>query len=698
MKKNVTKKNIFAVLLLLLCILISGCQGKSTETESPETKIQETGTTSAETTETVRNTSDTPAKTKTPEQIQSDLLKRLYRTDGENEGAYVLPIDLDEGEYVLRMECFREKLLVLSGGKGLNVRLFNLDTGRMINHIKYDVGYEDLGEGGFLEDGSLWIFVPARETIYYMDQNLQEMDCVKMDVLYRSLWYSDYGKDILWTLNYEEGMLHYYQIETRYSGEYNMEELLGEKADSEGVWWNLDKVGSGFAWLTVTTDCHQQDRYRFSVLTKQMDEDALANISAMSCSESGSYYHFRDKYRVVDFSSPENVITLEGISEKEQFITYCQQYLFSGIDNKLNIYDLNRRFCYMGYQMDISEGEGNLWNYISAAAARPDTRQVLFSVSTAWETKIVLCDLEMIKNMHKISVIRFSEEDIRAKVEEIDRRIEREYGIRMITLEEAWERNDWSGYTLWDNVHILDELDAAETFKDFLDGMPPGMVAEMLEAREGKVEVCFSGTISGDESEGNLSYAGAYVTSGVDDRGGESSFYTRMAADISLKDVLQTNFSHEWFHMMEERIWDYEAGRNELLYDWGEQWNSISPEDAYFYEYNESLAFDEERGIDVYVGEEDMKDVYFIDAYSRTFPTEDRARIFENLYMAGMNGELPRCFESEHIRRKAVYLCQLIRCCYPSADTAEKNIWEQGLCSEDWNLILENRDRRLKQF
>lgn len=705
------------VLLVLLCLGISGCQ--RAEADSAVGDGMEAGTGSGLVSGLPERPSGTPqTETKTQEQIQSELLKRLYKADGTNKGAYLLPVELGESSYIIRMECFQNKLLILMGGSGLDVQLFDLDQGKIINSINYDVGYEDMGEGGFLEDGSIWIFVPARETLYYLSLELEMIDSVELDVLYRSAWYSDYDEDILWTMDYEKEMLYYYMVKTQEEKEYSLQALLEEQKDSEGSWWSLDKAGGGFAYLTVTTDFHRLDRYRFSALTRQLTSDLLANTSAMSGGESGSFYQFHDKYRIIDFSEPNQVIGLEGINEKEQLIFYQDQYLFSGVENKLYIYDCSRGLCYTGYEGDLPEEEGELWNYVTTAAARPDTRQILFSIMSPQEQKIILCDLEMFTEPRRAAVTRSDVEQVRTQYDKNNQYIEQEYEIQMLTLEEAWEKDDMSGYILWDNVGILDLLDASEMLKEFLDELPSGMVYEMLESRGGDVEICFSGTISGDESSGNLSYAGAYVTTCFYDDNGESAFFTRMAADVSLKSMLQTNFAHEWFHLLEDHIWDCEMetcwsgeetegealspggkARKELLENWENQWIGISPEDGYFYEYNESLAYDEEKGIYVYVNEADVDDVYFIDAYSRTFPKEDRARIFEHLYMAGLTGEeFPWGFESVHIRQKAVYLCQLLRSCYPSVDTPEKNIWEQGLCSEDWNLILENRDQRLKQF
>ncbi|MGN0293915.1 MAG: hypothetical protein ACI4D3_07930, partial [Lachnospiraceae bacterium] len=543
--------------------------------------------------------------------------------------------------------------------------------------------------GGFLEDGTIWLFVPARQKLYYLDQELEETDSVDMDALYRDSWYSDYQEDILWTQDYEGKQLHFYRIGKKSGGQYDMKELLGDYDENAGCWWSLDKAGGGFAYLTVTTDFHKLSRYRISAASGQHERDELVSTSAMSCGEGGSFYQFHDKYRIVDYSRPDSVMILDGINEKEQLISYRQQYLFGCYDNMLKVYDCRKGLCYTAYEMTADPEEESLWNDISTVSVRSGTKQVLFSMMTEESQSIVLCDLNQAAEPEMVDISRLSPTEVRADVEHNKQAIEQEHGVSMITLEEAVVNNDMSGYTLWDNIGVLDELDASEILLEFMDELPTGMIDEMQAGKENPVEICFCGTISGDTGAGNLDYAGAYVTFGVYEINGEPVWFTRMVFDISLKDALRTNFAHEWFHLLEDRIWET------VQDDWESRWTAMSPENAYFYEYNEFLAFDEDRGIDVYVSEPDMEDVYFIDGYSRTFPKEDRARIFENLYMAGSGTELPACFESSHIRQKAVYLCELIRRCYPSADTVGKNIWEQGLGEADWEQIREDWLERL---
>ena len=68
---------------------------------------------------------------------------------------------------------------------------------------------------------------------------------------------------------------------------------------------------------------------------------------------------------------------------------------------------------------------------------------------------------------------------------------------------------------------------------------------------------------------------------------------------------------------------------------------------------------------------------FVIDAYSRTFPLEDRARIFETLFLAGEDA--PDLLSSPHLLRKAQYLCAILRERYESLRDAPPLYWERHI-------------------
>ena len=62
-----------------------------------------------------------------------------------------------------------------------------------------------------------------------------------------------------------------------------------------------------------------------------------------------------------------------------------------------------------------------------------------------------------------------------------------------------------------------------------------------------------------------------------------------------------------------------------------------------------------------------------MDAYSKSFPTEDRARVFEKLMDSGGN---PYFADSPVLMEKARTLCRIIREYFPSVAAIERASWE----------------------
>jgi len=139
---------------------------------------------------------------------------------------------------------------------------------------------------------------------------------------------------------------------------------------------------------------------------------------------------------------------------------------------------------------------------------------------------------------------------------------------------------------------------------------------------------------------------------------------------------------HEITHMVDGKLMN--AGE---LYDW--DWNQLNPEDfSYYYGYiDEDGVSYQFSGSEIYTSMNDAawfmgdySDVYFIDSYAKTWPTEDRARIMENLFGIG---ETNPCFMGNNIRRKAWIYSEMIRNVFNSSEWKEPPIWEQRLLEFD---------------
>ena len=70
------------------------------------------------------------------------------------------------------------------------------------------------------------------------------------------------------------------------------------------------------------------------------------------------------------------------------------------------------------------------------------------------------------------------------------------------------------------------------------------------------------------------------------------------------------------------------------------------------------------------------KAIWFADEYSRTFPTEDRARMFEYMFMPE-DGKISWYIDYKNLKYKARYYSLMLRACFESCKNAKKLVWEQ---------------------
>lgn len=132
-----------------------------------------------------------------------------------------------------------------------------------------------------------------------------------------------------------------------------------------------------------------------------------------------------------------------------------------------------------------------------------------------------------------------------------------------------------------------------------------------------------------------------------------------IAIDISSGNFEQT-FCHELMHTIENNMDDlYVESKINFLpfYSWG----SLNPsKHSYQYSYVEASSYDYTIGSEM--------PVYFVDYYSHTFPTEDRARIFENFCAPTEDNVLNKY---PNLKKKAKNIKSFIIKTYPSMENSE---------------------------
>lgn len=156
--------------------------------------------------------------------------------------------------------------------------------------------------------------------------------------------------------------------------------------------------------------------------------------------------------------------------------------------------------------------------------------------------------------------------------------------------------------------------------------------------------------------------------------GGLELIALNVSGGLRAQDVI-----HELNHVLDHWLWQENALDEDV-------WNSMNPEGFdYYYAYIDENGDSYEFAGDytntswdapAYEGKTDT--IYFVDPYSTTYPTEDRARLMEYLLM-DTEGDVPSLFESVHVQEKLEYYFQCIRAVCDTEGWTEPPVWETRL-------------------
>ena len=161
-----------------------------------------------------------------------------------------------------------------------------------------------------------------------------------------------------------------------------------------------------------------------------------------------------------------------------------------------------------------------------------------------------------------------------------------------------------------------------------------------------------------------------------------------LAIDMNYGYDLERTIVHEVSHWIDNRIISEENFSEHDSFD--DAWCALNPSDfSYMYSYVSG------RYKYKYVfSENDLDNAYFVDDYSQTYPTEDRARVFEHLMFPNRpydeNGTIPEndddyeyygteYMKSQHLRDKAAMYFKAIREAFDCSGWPEETTWEQRL-------------------
>lgn len=261
----------------------------------------------------------------------------------------------------------------------------------------------------------------------------------------------------------------------------------------------------------------------------------------------------------------------------------------------------------------------------------------------------------------------FTDEALREETDRLANRIEQETGIDLLY---GTEGND---FLLSDYVGAM-EADpyviyrSVQTVSGILACYPEGMLREAYMDTHRGLQIYLCGTLYGTGAD-SLSRAGGLTT--------DSNGYILVALDV--RNDLRYDLPHELSHVFDRRI-SYVGLQSGT--DWLSVWEAATPFlDAYTYTY---LNYHENSRYTAWY-ETDENEVWFVDSYARTHPTEDRARIMEHLFHP--EDGLAEVLQYEHLQEKARLYCYILRQCFESCSTAEPLYWESHLGKIDESVL-----------
>jgi hypothetical protein len=334
------------------------------------------------------------------------------------------------------------------------------------------------------------------------------------------------------------------------------------------------------------------------------------------------------------------------IGQEDYYLWVCSYTAFYPTDEALLLaVGSSQEQCVSYYRWDYGQSAGaELSLQVQAADISGD---LLVNLSDTWDPLSFIpspCPEELA--------------DLRQRADEL----QEELGIKIYISTEC--SNILGGYAIED----LSDRDSIASALDALEyeagKYPEGFLGQLKWSWVDGIDLYIAGSLIGTSSD-ILTYAGGFTTT--------ENNRILIAMDCTSSWSVGTTLHHELSHAIDNKLQsDYD---HNYLND--EEWDLMNTipnyyDDCYTYTYtqfgkDELLSYTLEHGA--------MSDAYFVDGYAMTFPTEDRARLFENVMRDDQWVDWENC---PHLREKLNYYAQCIRACFDTTGW-EDVPWEQYL-------------------
>lgn len=378
-----------------------------------------------------------------------------------------------------------------------------------------------------------------------------------------------------------------------------------------------------------------------------------------------------------DYAASSTNIPLK--SDYEQLCWSYDNYFVTrqtGPESIVRIYDFKRRECVSEFRL---EGDKNtIFGY---AALSEDKRLLAVPVYSRAGTDndytytiyLIIAD-DRTPPEGKYEYVKKVDYDSLNKQEKKAYDLGNKYGITINIYDEAI--NSYPTYvpeTLTNNYFV----DAAlKCLENVLDKFPEGFFAELCSGEIKEMEFNITGKLN-SKSDKKVVNARAFYYISTNSR-------HIIVADCSYTYKLEQTFAHEIMHAIDGYI---SAEFPHVKNDGYPDWYDYLPEN---FEFNES--YYDKKGEPysdttyVFQGVNSSKRVYFLESYQKTYDFEDRAVLFQYMFVAGSgfsDGDawygLDSRFKNQRIYERAVYMCSILREYFETVKATEQTQWEKAL-------------------
>lgn len=343
------------------------------------------------------------------------------------------------------------------------------------------------------------------------------------------------------------------------------------------------------------------------------------------------------------------------IKEKQEFPTEFKYGILSGVK-----YGEPSSICYYNLRTEELIGEitapdktniGSSWIL--------DNGYALISCLRDDKIELYLYDLVSERETTKWPVTQ-DERRVEVETNPVVKELNETYGVRIFYGEKCIVKNDEKEVATITNKKQIDH--SIKILKKFLEQLSKGLTQEMYEGNRRGLDIYLGGAI--EDKSGVQQSLGGFCFLSDSDR-------ISVVVDTTYPDEsVYTTLAHEFSHAFEFKIQEVidKQGSNYF-----EAWNQLLPssiQEPYFNTYEE-----QSNGWD-YAPYGTKKEIWFVDPYSRTYPTEDRARMFQYMFTP-RKGKINENINYRNLKYKARFYSLMMRSCFESCKNAETLVWEQ---------------------